>query len=294
MDIRPEINVLSLCSGCGGFELGLRLALPAARTICYVERDAFAISILEERMREGRLDEAPVYTDATSFDGRRWRGVVDIVSAGYPCQAFSPMGKRKGKEDSRYLWPHVARIIRECEPAIVFIENVPAHIKPEFGFRDVVGDLCEMGYGCEAGLFSASEVGSSQARGRLFAVAYAQGMHARSGEPQQVWRESVGGRDGRLDGQDEQEMDGNGAERGELQYPPPRTAVEDWRRIFADNPSLKPAFPRRVDEMAAGLVESELANKDKQVRAMGNGVVPSCAAFAFLVLLGKALGKIPS
>lgn len=78
-------NVLSLCSGGGGLELGLRMAVGGSRVVCYVEREGYAIEVLASRMEEGWLDDAPIWTDAKSFDGRRWRGVVDCVTGGYPC-----------------------------------------------------------------------------------------------------------------------------------------------------------------------------------------------------------------
>lgn len=84
MDTCP-FNVLSLCSGVGGLDLGLHLAVPAARTVCYIEREAYCCEILVERMEEGGLAEAPVWSNLRTFDGKPWRGVVDCVTAGYPC-----------------------------------------------------------------------------------------------------------------------------------------------------------------------------------------------------------------
>ena len=100
VDLRP-FTVLSLCSGAGGLELGLRLAEPAARVVCHVEIEAFACEVLATRMEEELLDQAPVWTDLGTFDGRPWRGVVDCLSAGYPCQPFSIAGRRKGTGDPR-------------------------------------------------------------------------------------------------------------------------------------------------------------------------------------------------
>lgn len=116
---------LSLCAGAGGLDLGLAIACPRYRTVGYVERDAFAASIIVARMEDAALDHAPLWDDIASFDGRPWRGAVDIVTAGYPCQPFSVAGKRRGADDPRHLWPHVARIIDEVEPPFVFLEMSP-------------------------------------------------------------------------------------------------------------------------------------------------------------------------
>ena len=121
----PDLFGLSLCAGAGGLDLGLALAEPGYRAVGYVERDAFAAAVLVARMEDQTLDQAPVWDDLTGFDGRPWRGAVDLVSAGYPCQPFSVAGRRKGTNDPRHLWPHVARVISECGPVWVFLENVP-------------------------------------------------------------------------------------------------------------------------------------------------------------------------
>ena len=100
-----SFNVLSVCSGTGGLDLGLRLAVPCARTVCYLEREAYAAAVLAARMEEEALDAAPIWTDLRTFDGKPWRGVVDCVLGGYPCQPFSFAGKRAGENDERHLWP---------------------------------------------------------------------------------------------------------------------------------------------------------------------------------------------
>jgi len=163
-------RILSLCSGVGGIELGFKLAEPNARTVCYVEIEAFACEILARRMEEKRLDQAPIWTNLKTFDGRPWRGKVDCITGGYPCQPFSVAGKKLGRNDPRHLWPDIKRLITEIEPPICFFENVSNHLR--VGFEEVANDLRAMGYQIKAGLFTAAEVGAPHKRERLFILAY--------------------------------------------------------------------------------------------------------------------------
>jgi len=166
------MNVLALCSGIGGgIELGLKLAEPTARTVCYVEREAFPIAVTLTRIREGYLDDAPIWSDVTTFDGKPWRNVVDCITGGYPCQPFSVAGQRQGEHDPRHLWPDIKRIVGEVRPRFCFFENVAGHL--QLGFESVWRDLSDMGYEVEAGLFTAAEVGAPHKRQRLFILAHA-------------------------------------------------------------------------------------------------------------------------
>lgn len=169
MDLCP-FTILSLCAGVGGLDLGLRVAQPNARTVCFVEIEAYAAAILATRMEQDDLDQAPVWTDLRTFDGTPWRGLVDCITAGYPCQPFSVAGKQLGDKDPRHLWPDVFRVVREIDPPLCFFENVPGHLR--LGFQQVHDDLRSLGYRVKAGLFSAEEVGASHKRERLFILAY--------------------------------------------------------------------------------------------------------------------------
>jgi len=98
-----------------------------------------------------------------------WRGKIDCVTAGYPCQPFSIAGRKRADQDPRHLWPHVGRIVGECQPTWCFFENVANHLS--LGFEQVCHDLGNMGYAVAAGLFSAEEVGAPHRRERLFILA---------------------------------------------------------------------------------------------------------------------------
>ena len=170
---------LSLCAGAGGLDLGLHLAMPEYRTVCYVERESYAASTLVARMEDSALDPAPVWDNVTDFNGKAWRGVVDIIHGGYPCQPFSVAGRKLGDKDPRHLWPHIARIVREIKPPVCFFENVGGHLR--LGFEQVHDDLRSMGYRVKAGLFTAAEVGAPHKRERLFILAYREGFFGERG-----------------------------------------------------------------------------------------------------------------
>lgn len=185
MDIHPQ-QILSLCAGAGGIDLGLRVAEPTARTVCYVEIEAFACELLATRMEDKTMDEAPIWTDLRTFNGKPWRGKVDCITAGYPCQPFSVAGKQRGEKDPRHLWPEVYRIIQEIQPNTCFFENVGGHLR--LGFEQVHDDLYRLGYSVKAGLFTAAEVGAPHKRERLFILAYRKSnrSHGRLPQPEEV------------------------------------------------------------------------------------------------------------
>lgn len=168
-----DLRALSLCAGIGAHDIALRRWV---HTVGYVERDAFAAACLVEGMAQEILDSAPVWDDLCTFDGRAWRGVVDLVSAGIPCQPYSVAGKRKGNDDERALWPELVRIVRDVEPGFVFIENTPefiTHAEP------VWRELRGLGFEWEEPLFvTASHVGAIHKRRRVFLLA-AHGDRAR-------------------------------------------------------------------------------------------------------------------
>jgi len=305
---------LSLCSGAGGLDLGLTIALPGYRTVGHVERETYAAAILVARMEEATLDPAPVWDDVASFDGRPWRNAVDIVTAGYPCQPFSVAGKRKGANDPRHLWPHVARIIGECTPPFVFLENVAHHLR--LGFPEVAGGLVNMGYRLAAGLFTAAEVGAPHKRERLFILAHREGCELADparllGDPlerrqpdrdarpladadgerrQQAERGQAqgGGSDRRepdVDDADGAGSQGRGDDIGEHAgkrpaWPPGPGDADGWREFLRHAPDLEPSICRGADG---------LAHRVDRLRLCGNGVVPLVAAHALRTLAAQLL-----
>ncbi|WP_281955498.1 DNA cytosine methyltransferase [Pseudophaeobacter arcticus] len=281
---------ISLCAGVGGLDLGLHLAEPGYRTVCYVERNSFAAATLVARMADTSLASAPIWDDLKSFDGKPWRGRVHIISAGYPCQPFTLSGVRKGEDDPRHLWPDVARIVDEVRPEWCFFENVVGHLT--LGLQDVVRDLQSVGYSVAARVQSAAEVGGSHIRQRLFILAHANGQTGRQqdinpngakqlplcGGPESDRRSGFTEDRGNVLDCDVGIIDRNGvAARPPGLFPPMPGDFAGWGRTL-ERESVFPAQPclQRLDDgVACGVDRSAAA---------GNGVVPMAAARAFVEL----------
>lgn len=260
-------------------DLGLRLAVDA-RTVCFVEREAPSAEILAARMHDGLLDDAPVWSDLTTFDGRPWRGLVDIVAGGIPCQPFSCAGKQLGNDDERALAPHLLRIVGECLPSVVFVENVPPWVSRGYA-RDLLVGLSDLGYGIADPFFAtASAFGAPHRRERVFVMAYAKGpdkglfvQRRRSLEDRDESR-------GRGEDVGDAELPRSSEQFGRqsafpFAWPPSRS--RDWSNI---DPGFWPATEPRVRRMANGH-----SSRVDRLRACGNGVVPVVAAYAFRALM---------
>lgn len=269
---------MGLCAGIGGLELGLASVISGYRTVAFVEGEAYAAACLVARMEQGRLDSAPIWSDLRTFDGQPWRGAVDIVTAGYPCQPFSVAGNRKGADDPRHLWPHVARVIRECEPAFAFLENVPGHVS--LGLESVATDLRAMGYSVQAGIFSAAQCGAPHLRKRLFILA----ANARGVELWQQSRRRRGpvGQGAALAGiYGASGVDSNAYGQGQLQS----QGIVTGERRWAGDVGRKDMWPWLVESPICS-VDDGISNRLDRLRALGNAVVPQVAALAFHALGG--------
>lgn len=270
-----SINVLSICAGIGGIDLGLHRAVEGARTVCYVEREAVALAILAAQIKNGALDDAPIWSDAITFDGNPWRGTVDIVAAGFPCQSISTAGNRTGikAHTKSGLWFQVKRIIAEIQPTQVFLENV-ANITNN-GLDQVLSDLAEIGYDAEWLCCYATDAGINQARLRWFCLAY------------------------RNTGGENTANTHNSAQL--LPYKLRRDAQQRTRTV--NHSKLKPAL--HAAEATTGKFDAdtsetewpEFVNKSEAVRAglrvsdwmdrigaLGNAVIPDQAAYAYRIL----------
>ena len=162
------MNELHLFAGAGGGILGGMLL--GHTCVCAVEIEPYAREVLLQRQRDGILPKFPIWDDVRAFDGKPWRGKVDVVCGGFPCQDISSAGKGKGLDGERSgLWKEMLRIIGEIRPAVVFAENSPMLI--DRGGVRVVGELAAMGYNSRWGIIGAKDCGAPHQRDRLWILA---------------------------------------------------------------------------------------------------------------------------
>ena len=162
------MNELALFAGAGGGILGGHLL--GWRTVCAVEWESYPASVLCARQNDGLLPPFPIWDDVQTFDGRPWRGIVDVISGGFPCQDISAAGKGAGIDGERSgMWGEMARIIHEVRPRFVFVENSP--MLTSRGLGRVLGDLASMGFDARWGVLGAADVGANHQRDRIWIVA---------------------------------------------------------------------------------------------------------------------------
>ena len=157
----------SLFSGIGGFDLAAEWM--GWENVFHCEWNEFG-----QRVLKHYWPKAESYGDITRTDFKKWRGRVDVISGGFPCQPFSIAGKRKGTEDERHLWPEMLRAIREAAPSYVVGENVRGIVNWSRGmvFDQVLDDLEAIGYEVAPFLLPAYAVGAQQERYRMWFIAY--------------------------------------------------------------------------------------------------------------------------
>lgn len=161
--------VLSFCSGYGGIELGLERVFGEINVLAHVEIEAYAAANLLKNMETGQMAPSPIWTNLKTFPLGPFRGKVEILTGGYPCQPFSRAGQRFGEKDPRHLWPYFRAAIDIIRPRLCFFENVEGHITE--GLYDVLDDLGGLGYKSTWGIFSAAECGFNHERQRVFILA---------------------------------------------------------------------------------------------------------------------------
>ena len=298
-------NHLSLCAGIGGIDLGLRRVVRGLRTVAMVEREGFCVSHLAAKMEAGELDPCPIYPDLLRFPWDKYRGLVDIVSGGFPCQPFSHAGSRKATEDSRHLWPHIKAGVSVLRPSFCFFENVDGIASAKSpGYHSVLhhvlSDLEAMGFNATAGQFSAEEVGAPHLRKRWFILGVGNPEHngflatTERGSVEEASGNNEEGKEspGKLKGagqplscrdlQGGQSLAYSDSERLEGRKQPLTECSNQWP-VGPSCPQRSNEPPRTTQPGLGGHVDG-VPNRVDRIRALGNAVVPQVAATAFSTL----------
>lgn len=163
------MNELALFAGIRGGLLGSTLI--RWNTVCAIELDEYNRRVLLQRQRDGMLDKFPIWDDIKTFDGTCWKGKVDIITGGFPCQDISPAGRKCGiSGEQSGLWKQFKRVCKEVQPKYIFAENSGRLISS--GLDQVLQDISEMGYDAIWAVIPASAVGAPHKRERTYLLAY--------------------------------------------------------------------------------------------------------------------------
>ena len=307
------MNELALYAGAGGGILGGHLL--GWRTVCAVEWEQYPACVLAARQNDGLLPSFPIWDDVQTFDGKPWRGIVDVVSGGFPCQDISAAGKGAGIDGERSgMWGQMARIIGEVRPQYAFIENSP--MLTTRGLERVLADLAKMGFDAEWGVLSAADVGANHIRERIWICAkqreffsHSQHDRVRRGKQQpqslekkngtmadsrcELWSE---GNSAKLDSETQIRTHGSihnqSSSSGQISnsYCPQRKRMQLAEREQQEYSNIgnsrwwqtEPDVGRMADGVAAGV---------DRLKAIGNGQVPLCAATAWELLMERLNGR---
>jgi DNA (cytosine-5)-methyltransferase 1 len=296
------MNELALFAGAGGGILGGHLL--GWRTVCAVEWESYPASVLCARQNDGFLPPFPIWDDVQTFDGKPWRGIVDVVSGGFPCQDISAAGKGAGIDGERSgMWGEMARIIHEVRPIFVFVENSP--MLTSRGLGRVLGDLASMGFDARWGVLGAADIGANHQRDRIWIVAkrnrqVSHSLHNGFGwgkqQPQSVEKAVITNTRCKPERPNQglrpsskvaigenttklcEEM-ANTSQYGIQSQPSKAGKSSQWINSSGiGNPewwAVEPNVGRVVDGLASRVVE---------LKALGNGQVPLCAATAWRIL----------
>jgi len=253
-----NMNELSLFTGSGGGVLATSHLLNW-RAVGYVEFNPYCQQVLAQRIKDGVLDNAPIFGDIRSFINEgyadAYQGMVAVISAGFPCQPFSTAGKQRAKDDPRNMWPSTIDVIRRVRPRYCLLENVPGLLSRKHRyFETILKDLAESGYNAKWKVISASEVGAPHKRDRLFIVANKLVADSQCLRPQgsRPCRDAIHSEANR-EGQTTEPINGS------------------KRKIWSTEPSV-------------GRVAHGVASRMDRLKAIGNGQVPEVVATAWEIL----------
>ena len=157
---------LDLFSGIGGMALGLQRT-GGFQTIGFCEIDPFCQKVLRKHW-----PDVPIHEDVRSINADGFRGTVDIITGGFPCQPWSVAGTKAGAKDDRDLWPEMVGLIEDIQPQWVIGENVRGFINEPLGLQRSLTDLEGIGYQAVTFVIPAAACGAPHKRDRCWIVAH--------------------------------------------------------------------------------------------------------------------------
>ena len=260
---------LALFAGAGGGVLGGKLL--GWRTRCAVEINPYCQKVLLARQRDGHLPRFPIWDDVSTFNGRPWRGAIDVISGGFPCQDISTAGKGRGVSGERSgLVFEMLRIVDEVRPKFVFAENSP--LLRTRGLGAILTELDRLGYDARWCVLGAWHVGAPHKRNRMWILAA--DTSCVNWRIQQVSKKSEEKAQSLVNGEKEQMANTNRTQCKGMQRP----GGIDTEHAHFGHPSWWDVEPR------VGRVANGVAHRMDRLEALGNGQVPYVAALAWKIL----------
>lgn len=280
------MNHLDLFTGIGGFALAARWM--GWKTVQFVEIDSYCQKVLKKN-----FPNTPIHGDIKTFNGEQYRGTIDILTGGFPCQPFSTAGKRKGTEDDRYLWPEKLRVIRAVQPTYIVGENVYGLVNWSNGlvFESVQTSLEAEGYEVAPVILPACGVEAPHRRDRIWFIAYSNisnstqrrfkqtGCATQSNQDEENKRQRIRPIIERVSEKGVTADSKQFGQQGPGQFERPIDTKEDktWKASWAYDVSRWPTQPSvcvRDDGVSTRLVRSAISGA-------GNAIVPQVALQIF-------------
>ncbi len=281
-----ELNVLDLFSGIGGFSVGLE-ATGKFKTIGFCEQDKFCQKVLRKHW-----SDVPIYEDIKKLDARKIK--ADVVVGGFPCQSISIAGKQKGKDDDRFLFPEMLRVIKEVNPRWIIAENVQNLINISDGqiLQGIHNDLESQNFEVQTFNISASSQGAWHKRSRVWIVAANTNPRFSIGENEKIFTRGNTFNNGSSSDVPNTKCDkrqdtstrqsGTSKIRGIYSQKKKQTSHDLWSKTSRCNAPLEQQewwkqeheALTKICRVPYGLSAELDTNRNNRIKALGNSIVP--------------------